>query len=268
MVICVDLQLKDKTVIVTAASKGLGKASALQFAEAGAKVLISSRSEADLKEAVSEIKEKTGNEEVRYAVCDITNKASIEKLVQTAVDWTGRVDVLINNAGGPPAGTFSDFADEDWQGAFELNLLSFIRLIREVLPHMKEVGAGRIVNFASSSIKQTLDNLILSNTFRAGIVGLSKSLSQELAKDNILINTVGPGKIATDRVAELDQVHANKIGQTYEEVKAASEQSIPMGRYGKPEEFAKMVVFLCSGANTYVTGQSLVVDGGLVKAIH
>src|SRR5690606_12546550 len=147
-----------------------------------------------------------------------------------AIDWTGRVDVLINNAGGPPAGGFDRFSDEEWQHAFELNLLSFIRLIREVLPHMREVGSGKIVNFASSSIKQTLDNLILSNTFRAGIVGLAKSLSQELAIDNILINTVGPGRIATDRVAELDQIRANNMGVDYEQLKEQTEKSIPIGR--------------------------------------
>ncbi|NEU31444.1 SDR family oxidoreductase [bacterium LRH843] len=262
-----DLQLKNKTVILTAASKGLGKASAIEFALEGANVLISSRNQEELERTVTEIKEKTGNDQVRYAVCDITDPNSIKSLVEEAVQWTGRVDVLINNAGGPPAGGFDNFSDEQWQQAFELNLLSFIRLTREVLPHMRKAGAGRIVNFASSSIKQTLDNLILSNTFRAGIVGLSKSLSQELATDNILINTVGPGKIATDRVAELDQIRADKLGITYEEIRKKQEKEIPIGRYGNPDEFAKMVVFLCSGANTYITGQSLVVDGGLVKAL-
>lgn len=262
-----DLNLKDKTVIVTAASKGLGKASALEFAKEGAKVLISSRNKEELEKTVSEIKSETRNENVRYSVCDITDPQSIKQLVKDAVDWTGRVDVLINNAGGPPAGGFDNFSDEQWQNAFELNLLSFIRLIREVLPHMREIGEGKIVNFASSSIKQTLDNLLLSNTFRAGIVGLAKSLSQEFAQDNILINTVGPGRIATDRVAELDQIRADKLGKDYEELKKQTEKSIPIGRYGRPDEFAKMVVFLSSGANTYITGQSFVIDGGLVKAL-
>ena len=262
-----DLQLKGKSVIVTAASKGLGKATAKQFAEEGAHVLISSRNKEELEIVVEEIKKETGNNQVRYAVCDITDAASIKKLVETAVQWNGTVDVLINNAGGPPAGGFDKFSDADWQKAYELNLLSFIRLIREVLPHMRKSGSGKIVNFASSSIKQTLDNLILSNTFRAGIVGLSKSLSQELAKDNILINTVGPGRIATDRVAELDEIRAKQLGVSYEDLKAQTEKAIPIGRYGQPDEFAKMVVFLSSGANTYITGQSFVVDGGLVKAL-
>lgn len=262
-----DLGLKGKSVIVAASSKGLGRAIAQQFAEEGAHVLISSRSEEELKQAVEEIKEKTGNKEVRYQVCDVTDAQQIKRLVATAIAWNGRVDVLINNAGGPPAGVFDDFSDEDWQRAFELNLLSFIRLIREVLPSMRESGAGRIVNVASSSVKESLDNLTLSNTFRAGIVGLSKNLSRELAKENILINTVGPGRFSTERVKHLNEILANKLGTTFEEVRKKSEKTIPMGRLGEPEEFAKVVVFLASGANTYLTGQTIVVDGGLVKAL-
>jgi 3-oxoacyl-[acyl-carrier protein] reductase len=262
-----DLQLKGKSVVVLASSKGLGKAISMEFAKEGAHVLISSRSKDELEKTKAEIQEVSGNQQIEYQVCDVTKKEDIEQLIQKAVDWNGTVDVLINNAGGPPAGTFDQFSDGDWQKAFELNLLSFTRTIREVLPSMKQQQQGRIINVASSSIKQTLDNLILSNTFRAGIVGLAKSLSQELASDNILINTVGPGRIATDRVAELDEKRADKLGMSVEELKKESEQSIPMGRYGEPEEFAKSVVFLASGANTYLTGQSLVIDGGLVKAL-
>ncbi|WP_028784836.1 SDR family oxidoreductase [Thalassobacillus devorans] len=262
-----DFQLQGKSVIVTASSKGLGKATALEFAKEGAHVLISSRNTEELQAAKKEIQEVSGNDNVDYAVCDVTDPGQIKQLVQKAVDWNGTVDVLINNAGGPPAGTFDKFTDEDWNNAFELNLLSFVRTVREVLPSMRKQQSGRIINIASSSIKQTLENLILSNTFRAGVVGLSKSLSQELAGDNILINTVGPGRIATDRVAQLDERRAEKLGTTAEKVKEQTEQSIPIGRYGEPDEFAKAVVFLASGANTYLTGQSLVVDGGLVKAL-
>ncbi|MBY7142807.1 SDR family oxidoreductase [Virgibacillus sp. NKC19-3] len=262
-----DLDLKGKSVIVTAASKGLGKATAKKFAEEGARVLISSRSEGELEKAQEEIQSETGNDNIDYTVCDITDSQSIKELVSKAVKLNGTVDVLINNAGGPPPGTFDKVDDNDWQSAFELNLLSFVRTIREVLPYMRKQGHGHIINLASSSIKQPIDNLILSNTFRAGIVGLSKSLSQELAQDNILINTIGPGRIGTDRVAQLDNVQAEKLNKSYEEIKSQSEKSIPIGRYGKPEEFANMVVYLCSGANTYITGQSLLVDGGMVKAL-
>lgn len=262
-----DLQLKGKTVIVTASSKGLGRATAEQFAQEGAHVLISSRDEDQLKQTVDEIKTSTGNNHVKYAVCDLTSKENIDALIQTALDWTGSIDTLITNAGGPPAGRFESFEDEDWTSAYELNVLSVVRLIRGVIPHMRKSGSGRIVNIASSSIKQSIDDLVLSNTFRAGIAGLSKSLSQELAPDNILINTVGPGRVLTGRVEALNEKKAEKLGVTAEEVSEQSQATIPMGRYGEPEEFAKVITFLASWANTYTTGQSLVVDGGLVKAL-
>lgn len=262
-----DLGLQQKSVIVTASSKGLGKATAKTFAEEGAYVLLSSRDQTELEEAKKEICSETGNPHVAYTVCDMTNGQAIKDMVAKAVALHGTVDVLVNNTGGPPAGGFEDFEDEAWEQAFELNLLSFVRTIREVLPYMKEQGSGHIINFTSSSIKQPIDHLILSNTFRTGIVGLAKSLSQELAPHNILINTIGPGRIATDRVAHLNEVEANQSHKSPEEVKAQSEAAIPMKRYGYPKEFANAVVYLCSGANTYMTGQSLLVDGGLVKAL-
>ncbi|WP_347551796.1 SDR family oxidoreductase [Pseudalkalibacillus hwajinpoensis] len=262
-----DLNLKGKSVVVTAASKGLGKATARAFAEEGAHVILSSRNEDELQKACEEINEETGNDQVKWKICDVTKGEDINELMAYAVKTNGTVDVLINNAGGPPAGGFEKFSDKDWQNAFELNLLSFVRTSRAVIPYMKEQGSGRILNIASSSIKQSLDNLILSNTFRAGIVGFAKSLSQEYAEHNILVNTVGPGRIATDRVEQLDQIRADQLRMTVADLKGQVEKSIPIKRYGEPDEFAKMVVFLASGANTYVTGQSLVVDGGLVKAL-
>ncbi|WP_153463135.1 SDR family oxidoreductase [Sediminibacillus terrae] len=262
-----DLQLTGKTAVVTASSKGLGKATALQLAYEGANVLISSRNERELQATVEEIKGKTNNDKVAYVVCDMTNPSDIRNMVEQAAARTDTIDILINNAGGPPSGNFLDFSDEDWQHAFELNLLSFIRTIREVVPFMKEQQSGRIVNIASSSIKASLDNLILSNTMRPGIVGLAKSLSQELASDNILINTVGPGRIETGRIVELNKKAAESKGVSLEQVKAEADKQIPLNRLGEPEEFAKTVVFLASGANTYITGQSLLVDGGLVKAL-
>lgn len=262
-----DLHLEGKSVVVTAASKGLGKAIALEFAREKAHVLISSRDESALKDAMNEIKQETGNEQVDYAVCDMKKEADIRDVINKAVSWNGTVDVLINNAGGPPAGDFMSMSDEDWYHAFELNLLSFVRTIRAAVPHMKKQQSGHIVNLASSSIKQSIDHLVLSNTMRPGIVGLAKTLSQELSEDNILVNTVGPGTIKTDRIQELNKIKAEKEQVSAEEISRKAEESIPMHRFGKPGEFAKAVVFLASGANTYITGQSLIVDGGQVKAL-
>ncbi|RFA33609.1 3-oxoacyl-ACP reductase [Virgibacillus dokdonensis] len=262
-----DMQLQHKTVLVTAGSKGLGNAIATEFAKEGATVFISSRNEENLKKAVKEIKEATANPNVEYYVCNMKDADAIKQMILSIVEREGKIDVLINNAGGPPAGSFLDMDDESWYHAFELNLLSFIRTIREVVPHMKQHGGGKIVNIASSSIKQALDNLVLSNTMRPGIVGLSKTLAQELSADNILINTVGPGSVKTDRVLDLNKKKADKLQTSPEDMMAKAEQNIPMKRYGKPEEFAKAIVFLASGANTYITGQALIVDGGLVKAL-
>lgn len=157
--------------------------------------------------------------------------------------------------------------DEDWYHAFELNLLSFIRAIREVVPYMKKQGGGRIVNLSSSSIKQSIDHLVLSNTMRPGINGLTKSLARELGEANILINTIGPGTIETDRILELNKDRAKRANITPDAFQEQAEQEIAMKRYGQPEEFANTVVFFASWANTYITGQSLLVDGGQIKAL-
>ncbi|QQE76375.1 SDR family oxidoreductase [Brevibacillus composti] len=261
-----DLHLQGKVAIVLASTKGLGRATAFCLAKEGADVVLSGRDEAALNEAKAEILQATGREPLAL-VTDVTKAEDIERLVAETVNRYGRVDILINNAGGPPAGTFDQLSDEQWTNAFELNLLSFVRSIRAVLPHMRRQQFGRIVNFASSSFKQPLENLILSNTFRTGIVGLAKSLATELGPDGILINTIGPGRIATDRVAALDQIRAQNLQIDASEVRKNVEAAIPLGRYGEPEEFARMATFLASPANSYVTGQAFLVDGGLVKAI-
>ncbi len=261
-----DLGLTGKSILVLASSRGLGKASALEFARAGARVMLSSRSEAKLAETASELHELTGGD-IQYFACDLTDAKQIGALVAHTMDALDTVDVLVNNAGGPPPGDFEQLDDAAWQHAFELNLLSYVRAIRAVLPQMKAQGSGRIVNFASSSVKAPIPGLLLSNTLRAGIVGLAKSLSQELAPHGILINTVGPGIIQTDRIVELNQAKAERTGLSYAEVEQAALANIPLGRFGEPEEFARLVVFLGSQANTYITGQTLLVDGGLVKAL-
>jgi 3-oxoacyl-[acyl-carrier protein] reductase len=260
-----DLGLKDKSVLVMASSAGLGKAAALEFSREGANVMLFSPFEQELKEAQAEIKAATGKEPA-YTIGDITKPADIAAVVKDTAQKFGPIFALVNNAGGPPAGTFDSFADDVWQKAYELNLLSYIRSIREVLPHMRQLGQGRIVNYTSSSVKQVLENLILSNTFRMGVMGLSKTLSQELGKDNILVNVMGPGRISTARIAHLDKVRADKAGITVDQVYENTIKGIPLGRYGTAEEYAKLTVFLCSEANTYITGQTMLVDGGMTKA--
>ncbi|MFB5281247.1 SDR family oxidoreductase [Peribacillus sp. Hz7] len=260
-----DFQLENKNALILASSQGLGKAIAAELIKEGSNVMLVGRYEEKLVNAQEEL-QKLGLGKVVYTVTDLSKLEDIQALVKKTVDEFGSIDILINNAGGPPAGTFVDMSDEHWQQSFELNLLSYIRTIRESLPYLKQKG-GRIVNIASSSIKEPIQGLILSNTFRTAIVGLAKTLSVELGPDNILINTVGPGRIATDRIQYLDKVRADKEGTTQEQLSQQLLKNIPLGRYGEPEEFAKFVTFLVSGANTYLTGQSYLVDGGMVKSI-
>ncbi len=261
-----DLGLQGRSVLILASSKGLGKGIASAFCQEQARVMITSRDEENLRKAAAEIKAAT-NGEVNYHVCDITEPDQIAELIQKTVSLYGTIDVLVNNSGGPQAGSFDALNDDDWHFAFSLNLLSYVRAIRAVLPYMRKQNRGHIVNIASSSTKEPIDGLILSNTFRVGVLGLAKSLSRELAADNILINTVGPGRIATDRIAELDRKRSELLGVTSEEVRRQWESQIPVGRYGNVDELARMVVFLCSAANTYITGQCILVDGGLTKAL-
>ncbi|MFB6465708.1 SDR family oxidoreductase [Cytobacillus sp. Hz8] len=259
-----DFQLTGKTVLIAASSQGLGKAIAEELLKEGANVMISGRDEEKLQRVKKELSIYAG--QILYTKTDLTKKTDLSHLVSETVAAFGTIDVLVNNAGGPPAGSFDEITEDEWQKAFELNLLSYIRLIKESLPYLRKQG-GKIINIASSSIKEPIPGLILSNTFRTGIIGLSKTLAVELASDGILINTVAPGRIATDRVKHLDEVNAKAIGTTREAVEEQVKQSIPLKRYGTPEEFAKVVVFLASQANSYMTGSAFLVDGGMVKSI-
>ncbi len=259
-----DLALTDRPVIVCASSAGLGKATALEFAREGAHVMLCSRREAELQRTAAEIKATTGRT-AAWTVADVTRPADIARLIEATVAAFGGIYALVNNSGGPPAGAFDAFDDAAWQGAFELNLLAYVRTIRAALPHLRH-AQGRIVNFTSGSVKSPIDGLILSNTFRTGVVGLSKTLASELGPDGVLVNVLGPGRIQTDRIDHLDGLRATRTGQPLETVRAENFKTIPLGRYGAPAEFAKLAVFLGSPANTYVTGQTVLVDGGMVKA--
>lgn len=261
-----DLGLRGKVALVAASSKGMGKATAMGLAAEGARVAMCARGGDDLRKAADVVRTLTGAE--AFAVpADVTKAEDVRTLVQKTVQAFGAIHILVNNAGGPPAGKFDEMDDAKWQAAFELNLLSTIRLIREVLPHMRKAGGGRIINIQSSSVKQPIENLILSNAIRPGVVGLSKTLASELARDKITINTVCPGRILTDRFRSLAGVRAQRGGKTVEAVLAEQAAEVPLGYLGQPEDVANMIVYLASEQARYVTGATIQVDGGLVRGL-
>lgn len=260
-----NLHLQDKAVLVLASSGGIGRGVATEFAREGARVMLFARSADKLAATADAIAEETGNRPL-HVVGDLTDPDSVAEAVERTVEEFGGLWALFNNTGGPPAGSFDKFDDAAWQSAFELTVLGYVRAIRAALPHFRAGGGGRIVNNTSMSTKQAIDGLLLSNVFRSGLVGLGKSLARELGRDGILVNTVGAGRIDTDRIASLDQTWAEKAGITIEEQRAKSEKAIPLGVYGEPADFARTVVWLGSGANQYVTGQNLLIDGGLSEA--
>ena len=261
-----DLGIKGKTALVVAASKGMGKASALGLAAEGARVVMCARGEAALKDAAAEVKQRTGAE-VLALTADASRAADISRVVAEANRAFGGVDILVANVGGPPPGPFEQMTDEQWKAAFEQVHLSTVRFIREVLPHMKQARWGRILAIQSSSVKQPVDGLVLSNGIRPGIAGLFKTLAGDLAPHGITVNLVLPGRIMTDRFREHQTDRAKRAGVTLEKQMELSSADIPMGRIGTPEEFAAMVVFLASRPASYVTGTAVQVDGGLIRSV-
>ncbi len=210
------------------------------------------------------IADETGGE-VLTVTADVSKADDVESLVAATTDRFGRLDILVTNAGGPPAGDFLELDADDWEAAAQLTLMSVVRLCYAVVPIMRRQGGGSILAITSMSVKQPLDNLILSNSLRLGVVGLVKSLSNELGPDGIRVNAICPGWTATERVDELLQSRADKSGLTVEDERLSITESIPLGRMADPEEFARVAVFLCSSAASYITGVSLLVDGGLYR---
>ena len=261
-----DLGLKGKIAIVTASSRGIGRATAEILAAEGARIAICARTAAAVASAAEQIRGRTGAE-VLALEADVTRAEDIERIVARTVEVYGTVNILVNNAGGPPAGTFDEVADGAWQAAFELTLLSVIRMTRMVLPHMRRAGGGAIINLQSTSVKVPLDNLILSNTIRTGVIGLAKSLSLELGRDNIRVNTVLPGAIRTDRQQEMLARQSARSGKSVEEIVRLREAAIPLGRFGEPEDLGNLIAFLASERARYVTGVTVQVDGGLVRSL-
>jgi 3-oxoacyl-[acyl-carrier protein] reductase len=261
-----ELGLRGKVAMVAASSKGLGFGIARELAREGALVSLGARTESDVHDAAEILTNETDTD-VLANVLDAAVSDSIIQWVDSTIDAFGGVDLLVVNAGGPPAGTFDDFADSDWQSAFELTLMSAVRMIRAVLPSMRETGGGSILTITSCSVKEPIDFLLLSNVMRSGVTSLAKSLAQHLAPENIRINNLMPGRVDTDRVRSLDQLNADAKGATVEQIKAAVEKDIPLGRYGTTEEFGRLGTFLLSDAASYITGQTIAVDGGLIKTV-
>ncbi len=260
-----DLGLKDKVALVAASSKGLGRACAEAMAQEGAKVTLCARDEMALNKTKADIIAATGAE-VLAVVADMTNPHDIETVVQQTVEQFGGLHILVTNAGGPPAGFFADFDDAQWQSAFDLSMMSGVRLIRAALPHMQAAKWGRIINITSISVKEPVDNLVLSNAIRPGVHGLAKTLSNQLAADNITINNVMPGYTQTDRINNLVAATVQRSGKSEAEVLADLGKPIPAGRIGQPEEFGALVAFLASEKASYITGVSIPADGGRIHA--
>ena len=262
-----DTGLKNKAVLITASSMGIGKAVAEMFAEEGCKIAISSRSKENLLSATEELKAKYKIEPF-WSVCDLNKQKDIENTFNAVSAHFGNVDILVNNCGGPIPGSFQQLEEEDWNNAYEQVLLSSVRFSRLVLPGMMRNNWGRIINLTSISVKQPVDNLILSNSLRAGVTGFTKSLSNEVAKFNITVNNVAPGMTLTGRLYELAVVEAKEKGKSHEEVLVDMAKRIPLNRLARPEEIASVVVFLASKQASYVTGVTIQVDGGYIKSTY
>ncbi|HYB89218.1 MAG TPA: SDR family oxidoreductase [Streptosporangiaceae bacterium] len=259
-----DLGLSGKVAVVAASSKGLGKASALALAREGARVTICARTEADLQAAAREIGRETGAD-VLAVPADLTTAEGIKSVVDATVRHFGGVDVLVNNSGGPALGKFADFTDDDWQRAFEVVTLNFVRFVREVVPHMRGRRWGRIIGIQSSSVKQPVEGIDLSNGIRPGVAGLMKALMPDLAKDGITINLVLPGSFLTSRISP-GAGRSPEADQALQEQLAPIAATIPLGRFGEPIELGNLVAFLASQRASYITGAVYQIDGGNIRS--
>jgi len=262
-----DLGLKNKVAMVSGASKGLGFAVAKALAAEGALVSLSSRDTASIQSAKAAI-QSTIKSDVFACTADVRSAEAIDRWKEDTVREFGGVDLLFSNTGGPPAGGFMNFDDKAWKDAIELLFLSAVRITKAVVPEMKQRGGGSVLYSTSSSVKEPIDNLTLSNVARAPVAALAKTLAREFAKDGIRFNNLIPGRIQTDRLTELDTANAKKKQVTVEEQRNAMIANIPLGRYGTADEFARAAVFLLSPAASYITGASLQVDGGMLKGVY
>src|SRR4030095_3072972 len=261
-----DLGLKDKVALVAAGSRGLGRAVAEELAAEGASLLLCARDAQVLAETAAAIAESSGAH-VLAVPADVTVNDDIKRLVEAGIERFGQIDILVTNAGGPPAGTFDQLTREQWDDAIRLTLLSAVELARQVLPGMKERRWGRIINITSIAVKQPVDGLLLSNSLRAGLTGFARTLANEVAAEGITVNNVMPGYTRTERLVELLEFLGQKQGTSIEEVRGTWEKEIPMGRLGEPRELAALATFLVSERASYITGTSLQVDGGWIRSL-
>ncbi len=262
-----ELHLKGKTVLVTASSSGIGKAAAELFIKEGCNVAICSHNKENLLIAARDIK-STYNVEPLWEVCDMNKLQDIEDTVRVVQKELGDIDILINNCGGPVPGFFEDLYDENWENAFEQVLMSAVRFTRHILPGMKSKNWGRIINVTSLSVKQPVDNLILSNSLRGAVTGFAKTLSNQVGKYNITVNNVAPGYTLTPRLHELAEVRAKLAGTTPVKILESMSNEVPMKRLAQPEEVASMIVYLASERAGIITGQTIAVDGGVIKSTY
>ena len=261
-----NLGLKGKVALVAAASRGLGRAVAEELAAEGASLVLCSRNAGAIDRTAREIAQATGAEILALA-CDVARADEVARLVEAGLARFGRIDILVTNAGGPPAGPFESFDGAAWEAATRLTLFSAIELTRHVLPGMKERGWGRILNITSIAVKQPVDNLVLSNSLRAAVTGLARTLANEVAPYGITVNNIMPGYTRTERIEELARMMAEKQGITAADFVARWEQEIPLRRLGEPKEFAALAAFLVSERASYMTGTSIPVDGGWIRGL-
>ena len=259
-----DLQLNNKVALVTASSKGLGKAAARQFAREGARLVMCARSDR-LEKSATEIREETGVDVVTVRA-DVTVQEDVDRLVKLTLANFGQIDILVVNAGGPPSGNFLDFRPKDWEAAANLTLMSAVRLCYAFVPHMMEQGSGSIVAIESISVKQPVDNLILSNSLRMAVIGMLKSMANELGPIGIRINSINPTFTWTERIEQLMNDRAAKNGTTMEQEIAKVKDSIPLRRMGNVEEFGRTVAWLASPAASFIHGHALLFDGGAARS--
>lgn len=262
-----ELGIEGKTVLVTASSKGIGRAVAESFAAEGCRVAICSRDKEELLKTAQEIKKKYSFEPI-WSVCDLNKPKDIENTIENINKQLGKINILVNNCGGPEPGYFQDLTDDNWQNAFDQVLLSTVRFCNLVIPNMMLKEWGRIVNITSVAVKQPMDKLMLSNSLRNGVIGFAKTLSNEVAKYNITVNNVAPGYTLTNRIYDLAVNRSKQDRKSHEEVLIEMAREIPMNRLASPEEIASVVLFLASNKASYITGNTIQVDGGLTKGIY